>query len=1161
MKNSKKMLLFTVIIMAVTAIFALTACEETKTPTPSATGAYYLSVYENGAWTSYKSESDIPASVKFGVNAQDKAVYTLSIKLEEGAQVKIAQIGSTTTYGADELFSALTALTKGSNNALVVANAGTFVFTLNTEFATVSYTHTPSTSGDLPTDAEVLFVDIDNVSGTVNILYNETKQLTATVTYDDDTTSSEGVTWISSAPSVATVVNGLVTAVTAGTTQIKAECGGVESDPVTVNVNGTATLDITSHTLKVDESKQITATLAGGATKIQWTTSDESVATVSDDGLVTGVAPGSAEIKFFYNERPGATPKSITCAITVSTPVEDIAVASTLTVAVNGTQNLTIGFVPTDATNKNYTHTLTQSDEYISVVKNGTTLAITGLKQGGPATITVTSEDGNITKTCTVTVIEAGSEFVNDIDPQTLTLNKSETGTLTVSGSGISSVAWSTTSSAIVSIAASADDSKIATVTGAGFGTATITATVTLVSGGEPVVKTLDVMVAPNQMWVYGDIIEGGDGWNMTDTYEEALEAGTTLTKSENGIFTAEIHLPANKDFRLGHDNFDWKGIRWEHISSVASEKQNAIQGGNDQNSGYNVRVTKAGTYSVTADFTKIGKPVLKISVVSIDVTSVTVNADETMITSSGDLNAAAITVTITPDDATYTDDDIVWTLTNENLVNKGLSNNNKTITVTALDSLAEGGTVRVTVTVKGKTAYVDITVVAAGAQTTPVSTIAFEQTSYAFNVNNNGAFNGTGTVVAKVNEDATNKGVSYSTSDSGVSVDAATGVVTATKVGTYTITATAAGDSSKTATTTVTFYSDMFYITGSVNTWGDAGSASTTVGTKFENFTFTPNASNTEFTIDVALSAGTTFQIMFIGAGSTWDYAITGANATLSGASASGSNIYISTAGLYTIKLDISGVKPTVTATRKGDIPTYTASLMKGSDTVVTSENSTLSNNRYTMGFVANTEANTEYTIQISNGSTNVTANITSLDGASDSDKTYFTLSEGKLNCVTAGTYRIDILTDTEGNCVVTIAAITSSGPVLNTDYTISISGDDNGWSPTDVGAVVYFDATSGQYTAYYSITITAWKGFGFIVYNKGASFKEVWMADVTLSNESGKIQVNDNAGWISASISGKWANMQSNTTGTLYLKMIFTSSGIISIDTSTTNLAPSAT
>ncbi|MCH5351277.1 MAG: hypothetical protein J1F39_04865, partial [Clostridiales bacterium] len=201
------------------------------------------------------------------------------------------------------------------------------------------------------------------------------------------------------------------------------------------------------------------------------------------------------------------------------------------------------------------------------------------------------------------------------------------------------------------------------------------------------------------------------------------------------------------------------------HLSSVASEKENVVQGGNDQNSGYNVRVSKTGTYAITVDFTQ-GKPILKISCVSIDVTGVNVAADQSTLTSSGDVNVAEITLTVTPADATYGEDDIVWTLTNENLVDKVLSNENKTITITAKDDLTEGGIVRVTVTLKGKTAYVEITVVAAGAKTNPVTSIEFDEPTYEFNVNNNGAFNGNGTVSAHVNEDATNQGVTYSTTD-----------------------------------------------------------------------------------------------------------------------------------------------------------------------------------------------------------------------------------------------------------------------------------------------------------------------------------------------------------------------------------------------------------
>ena len=1161
MRTSKKALLVMLVAMAFVAIFALSVlggCQDNK----NTVGGYYLSEYKNGAWTSYKSDSDVPTANKFVVDTQDSNVYHLTIELEEGALVKIAQVGSSATYGGAELFSSLTALSVGENNAIAVGKAGTYELTFDTTDNSISYKFTEKPSEQPPVDddddAEVLLVEIDGVTGNVTITYPETKQLTATVTFDDATTSHDNVQWISSNTDVATISNGLITPVKAGATQITAKCGDVESDPLTVYVNGVATLAQPSVKLNVGEETTLTVNTQGGATvyALRSSDSDEAVIELSQDGKIKAVGAGTATVTVDWYVRPGVLGTPLQYQVTVNTPVEDIALASALTVSIDGTQELVVTFVPANASNQNYTYSIDQDDDVISVVKNGNTLTVSGLK-AGTATITVVSEEGEFTKSCAVTVVAADSEFVNDIDPQTLTINKNQAGTLTVSGSGITSVAWSSNAASIATVTANETDNKIASVTGAGFGTATITATVTFASGATDT-KTVDVLVAPDQMWVYGDIIENANGWDLTDTYEEAAEQGMTLTKSANGVFTGEFHLPSGKDFRIAHDSFDWKGIRYEHLSSVASEKENVVQGGNDQNSGYNVRVSKTGTYAITVDFTQ-GKPILKISCVSIDVTGVNVAADQSTLTSSGDVNVAEITLTVTPADATYGEDDIVWTLTNENLVDKVLSNENKTITITAKDDLTEGGIVRVTVTLKGKTAYVEITVVAAGAKTNPVTSIEFDEPTYEFNVNNNGAFNGNGTVSAHVNEDATNQGVTYSTTDSGITIDPATGVITATKVGTFTITAAAAGDASKTTTCTVTFYSDMFYLTGDANGWGDTAASASTVGSKFENFTFVDDGSHKVFTLQVAISsANSKFQIMFVGAGSTWDYAIKGGVASVSGGvTASGDNLVISSAGLYTITLDISSATPAVSAVRNGDVPTYTASLVKDGETVATSGNSTVVSNRYSMSLTETLEAG-EYTIQI-NGSTSITAKITSLVGAvieGDSNTTLFELTEdGKLKCVTAGKYRMDILSDTAGNITITFTAITAEGPVVTTGVNIQVSGDTNGWTPTDIeGVVAYYDASTGTYTAYFALSVTAYKGFGFFVYLNDSKLKEIWRADVTVSNEDGKIQVNDGAGWLTASISGKWANIQSDTTGTLYCKMTFTATGVVSIDTATT-------
>lgn len=1155
MKPARKAWLVALMIMIVTAMFALSACaqDESETPGPSGGGSYYLSVYEGGSWKTYSSDSEVPAANKF---ASSGDVYTLTVALEQGATVKIARVGATAMYGYSALFTARTELTEGANDAMVVAQKGTFKFTFDPSDNTLSYTFTAEQQQP-PVEGEktVMLVEIDDSN--FALTYPATKQLTATVTYDDFT-EGHAVTWESSDTDVATVdSDGIVHSVSAGTAQIVAKAGGEESDPVTVTVNGTVTVTLDKTVLAVEEHAQATATSAGGATVSAgtWFSTDATVATIdATSGEITAVAPGTTTIRVSYRANPSATLDFATCELTVNVPLTGITLAGTLSVTVDGTQDLTVGFVPANASNKDYTYVVTQDGDYISVTQNNEVLTVEGLAIG-TATITVTSDEGNFTQTCTVSVVEAGTETANEISPQTLNLNRSTTGTLSISGTGIASVAWKSGTTTVATVAADAADSTQATVTAVAFGTATITAEVTFVSG-EKVTKTRDVVVSPDQMWVYGDVVN--DGWNATDTYDEAAAIGYGLTKTSATVFEGTVHLPADKDFRLAHDNFDWKGVRWEHISSVASEKQNAVQGGNDQNSGYNVRVTKAGEYKVTADFGG-AKPVLKIQVVSIDVVSVAVAADKSTLTSNGTDTVAVITATINPTDATYEESDIKWTLTNENLVTKVASNGNKTLTVTVKGDLEEGGTVKVTFTVKEQTASVDITIVAAGAAITPVSSIAFEQTSYAFNVNNNGAFNGTATVKAKVNEDATNQGVTYSTSDAGVSVDASTGVITATKVGTFTITATAAGDSSKTTTVDVTFYSDMFYITGAVNSWGDTGTNTTTVGTKFENYTFTPNATFTEFTLQVAItSANSTFQIMFIGAGSTWDYAITGSNAKLTGLTNSGANIVFGSAGLWTVTIKLSGTQAEVIGVNNGSVPTYTATLKKGNADVVTSENSELNNNRYSMGLVATFEA-AEYTIAIT-GVTTTT--ITSIVGGTADDTTYFTLADNKLTCVTPGKYRLDILSDSNGNAVVTITALTADGPVVTTAYSVAISGDTNGWTPTAVeGQVIYFDAESGQYTAYFALELTAYKGFGFIVTGENDYKKEIWMADATLSNEAGKVQFNDNAGWLTKSISGNWANIQSDTTGTLYCKMIFTAAGIVSVDTSTTSLAPSNT
>ena len=144
--------------------------------------------------------------------------------------------------------------------------------------------------------------DISLNKNATTLCAGTTETLTATVTPENAT---DAVVWSSSDKNVATVENGVVTAVAEGTAtitaasasdaKIKAECVVTVLAPVAVT---DVTLNKSAMTLLVGRTETLTATVAPeDATNkdIVWTSSDESVATVKN-GVVTAVAKGTADI-------------------------------------------------------------------------------------------------------------------------------------------------------------------------------------------------------------------------------------------------------------------------------------------------------------------------------------------------------------------------------------------------------------------------------------------------------------------------------------------------------------------------------------------------------------------------------------------------------------------------------------------------------------------------------------------------------------------------------------------------------------------------------------------------------------------------------------------------------------------------------------------------
>ena len=146
---------------------------------------------------------------------------------------------------------------------------------------------------------------IEPASATLMAL-GETVQLTATVLDPNRLPVADAVvTWTSSDDLVATVsTQGLVTAVQNGVAAITARSGSASASiPVTVMQSvGSIAIEPASATLMaLGETVQLTATVLDRsgqpvAAAVTWSSSDASVATVSEAGLVTAVSNGSATI-------------------------------------------------------------------------------------------------------------------------------------------------------------------------------------------------------------------------------------------------------------------------------------------------------------------------------------------------------------------------------------------------------------------------------------------------------------------------------------------------------------------------------------------------------------------------------------------------------------------------------------------------------------------------------------------------------------------------------------------------------------------------------------------------------------------------------------------------------------------------------------------------
>ncbi len=371
----------------------------------------------------------------------------------------------------------------GSTTLTVTTNDGKYTDTVNVEVIQ------PVTS------IEFSYSSITLDAGKKKTLEPQLRPISAT---------NKDVKWSSSNKNIATVDSkGVVTAVSAGTATITcSSADGFSKQTVKVTVTQPPTgikFSKKKTTVKIGTPVKLNPTVLpenASNKNVIFSSSDEKIAKVAADGTVTGVKKGTAKIT-------ATTANSLYSAVitvNVEKPVKSVKLNKTsITIAVGKTTLITATVSPKSASNKEVSWK--SSDNDVATVKNGKITA----KAPGYAVITCTTEDGGKTAECTVFVNQPVKSVKLNKTKAIMDIDEKITLKATIKPSNASNKALKWTSS----------NKKVVKVTSKGVlkpvSTGTATVTVTTLDGGfkatckVTVVKRVKAVSLPKTLTVYLD--------------------------------------------------------------------------------------------------------------------------------------------------------------------------------------------------------------------------------------------------------------------------------------------------------------------------------------------------------------------------------------------------------------------------------------------------------------------------------------------------------------------------------------------------------------------------------------------------------------------------------------------------------------------------------
>ena len=378
---------------------------------------------------------------------EDKAKAEVKVTVKPVSVKEVALTGGKASIVIGEEFTLTAAITPdnaankevdwATSDAAVASVSNGLVKGLSVGEATISATAKDGSGKKAEFKVTVNKISVNgiSISGNAEMLVGAEQTLTAAI--EPANATNKGMTFASSDTAVLTVdENGKVTAVANGTATVTVTAS--DDATKTADIQITVKTLVSGITVAGDAAmfagaeQDLTLTVApetASNKEVVWSSSDEAVLTVDENGKVTAVAAGTA--KAIATAKDGSEVKG-ELEITVTKAVETITLTGTAKMAVADEQTLTLAVAPEDAANKAVDFASSDAN-VVTVDADGKVTAVAV----GTAKITATAKDGSevageieIVVAAETVYAKAGATADVTYDNKTLVLNKDVFATL-----------------------------------------------------------------------------------------------------------------------------------------------------------------------------------------------------------------------------------------------------------------------------------------------------------------------------------------------------------------------------------------------------------------------------------------------------------------------------------------------------------------------------------------------------------------------------------------------------------------------------------------------------------------------------------------------------------------------------------------------------------